>query len=81
MKNQPHLIILKQKNNANTKSPMILTQLVLHTKSNLTLTQMESQKNRKNAYGALIGNYEKLFVLVMYVLPQVLQSSSVLYLF
>ena len=29
MKNHPHLIILNQKTNTNTKSPMLLTQLVL----------------------------------------------------
>ena len=29
MKNHPHLIILNQKINTNTKSPMLLTQLVL----------------------------------------------------
>ena len=29
MKNHPHLIILSQKINTNTKSPMLLTQLIL----------------------------------------------------
>ena len=60
MKNHPHLIILNQKTNTDTQSIMTLT----------LLCNPESQKNRKNTYGALIHNYQKVsFVLAMYVLP------------
>ena len=72
----------KNNTNTNTKSPMLLTQLVLlhqiNCKTNATIVIL-SPKNRKNTSGALIDNYEKVsFVLVMYLFPQ---SSSILYLF
>ena len=52
---------------------MLLTQLVLlyqiNGHINATVAILRHKKNRKNTYGALIDNYEKVsFVLVMHVL-------------
>ena len=66
MQNQPH-----SKINTNTKSPMLLTQLVLQyqIKCNTNGTIVILRHNKSQTYSALIDNYEKIsFVLVMYVL-------------
>ena len=71
MKNHPHLIVLNQKVNTDTKSPTNSTSAVIpnqlyHLRNN---SNPDPQKPVKT-YVALIDNYEKVsFVSVMYVLP------------
>ena len=68
MQNLPHVIILNQKINANTKSPILLSKLVPQHKficnANATIIDLESQNNRKK-YGVLINIYENVSVLWM----------------
>ena len=68
MQNHPHVIILNQKINANTKSPILLSRLVPQHKficnANATIIDLESQNNRKKD-GALINIYENVSVLLM----------------
>lgn len=68
MQNLPHVIILNQKINANTKSPILLSKLVPQHKficnANATIIDLESQNNRKK-YGVLINIYENVPVLLM----------------
>ena len=68
MQNLPHVIILNQKINANTKSPILLSKLVPQHKfiynANATIIDLESQNNRKK-YGVLVNIYENVSVLWM----------------
>ena len=71
--NHPHFKILHLKINTNTKSPVLLTQLVLQCQTNCNtntiIVILSHKKNREITYRALFGNYSKVsFVLGMYVL-------------
>ena len=73
IQNHPHVRILDLKINTNTKSPVLLTQLVLQCQTNCNtntiIVILSHKKNREITYRALFGNYWKVFfVLGMYVL-------------
>ena len=83
MKNHPQLIILNQKINSNTKSPMLLTQLVLLYQINCNTDASNPEPQMAlmaqiNTYGALIDNDKSLFCINDVCIAH---SSSILYLF